>query len=135
MSGTTDHATTSDDAAALRDEVARLRRENAELRTRLSHGDRQAAMLLEQAQEVADSLIEESVHRVERMIRKARSTPPYDGIEKILELSKRAHDQLSEATATLAELIEKVEHPLSYTEPAPDPLTDRVPSQRYRARH
>lgn len=134
MSGT-NHAATSDDAAELRDEVERLRSENAELRSRLGHGDRQAALLLSQAQEVADSLIEESVHRVERMIRSARSTPPYDGIEQILQLSRRAHEQLAAATSTLAQLVETIDQPLSYTEPAPDPLTDRVPFQRYRSRH
>ncbi len=131
MNGTTGQSTTSD-VASLKSEVERLRRENAELHARLMHGDRQAALLLSQAQEVADSLIEESVHRVERMIKSARATPPYDGIDEILQLSKRAHEQLSSATATLARLIEKVEQPINYTEPAPDPLTDRVPSQRFR---
>jgi cell division septum initiation protein DivIVA len=130
----TDRATTSGHAATLQAEVERLRRENEQLRARLSHGDRQAALLLAEAQEVADSLIEESLHRVERMIRKARSTPPYDGIGEILQLSRRAHEQLAGATSTLAELIERIEQPLSYTEPAPDPLTDRVPFERHRAR-
>lgn len=72
------------------------------------------------------------MHRVERMIRSARATPPYDGIDEILRLSRQAHDQLSSATATLARLIEWIDQPTEYTEPRPDPLTDRVPSLRQR---
>ncbi|WP_426243944.1 hypothetical protein [Nocardioides sp. LHG3406-4] len=121
------------DVTAMQAEIERLRRENADLQTRLGHGDRHAAMLMAEAQEVADSLIEESVHRVERMIKNARATPPYDGIDEILQLSKKAHEQLSSATATLGRLIEKIEHPMHYTEPRPDPLTDRVPFQRFRS--
>ncbi len=131
MNGLTEQSTTSD-VVVLQAEVERLRRENAELQSRLSHGDRQAALLMSQAQEVADSLIEESVHRVERMMRSARGTPPYDGIDEILQLSKQAHGQLSTATATLARLIDKIEQPIHYKEPAPDPLTDRVPKPRFR---
>ncbi len=134
MNGLTKMSTTSDNAV-LQAEVERLRRENAELQSRLPHGDRQAALLMSQAQEVADSLIEESVHRVERMIRAARATPPYAGIAEILQLSKQAHEQLSSATATLARLIDQIEQPISYREPAPDPLTDRVPSARFRTAH
>ena len=129
MNGTTEQSTTSD-VAVLQAEIERLRRENADLQTRLTHGDRQAALLMSQAQEVADSLIEESVHRVERMIKSARGTPPYEGIDEILQLSRQAHEQLSNATSTLARLIDKIEQPIHYKEPAPDPLTDRVPSPR-----
>ena len=134
MNGLTEKSTTSDNAA-LQAEVERLRQENADLRDRLGHGDRQAALLMSQAQEVADSLIEESVHRVERMIKAARSTAPYDGIGEILQLSRKAHEQLSSATATLARLIDRIEQPIQYKEPAPDPLTDRVPRPRFRTSH
>ncbi|WP_248582421.1 hypothetical protein [Nocardioides sp. InS609-2] len=131
MNGLTEQSTTSD-VVVLQAEVERLRRENAELQSRLSHGDRQAALLMSQAQEVADSLIEESVHRVERMIKAARATAPYAGIAEILQLSKQAHEQLSGATSTLARLIDKIEQPINYKEPAPDPLSDRVPKPRFR---
>ena len=129
MSSTVKQAS-SPQAGELEAEVARLRRENAELRDRVTSADRRAAVLLEQAQLVADSLLEESVHRVVRMLRAARSEAPYDGVDEILRLSKQAHAELTTATATLARLVERIEAPVPHLDPTPDPLSDRVLQQR-----
>jgi DivIVA domain-containing protein len=59
----------ADHVAALEQTVEELRRENAELR---AHSN-QAVVLFSQAQQVADTLIEEAVKRAREMLSEART--------------------------------------------------------------
>jgi DivIVA domain-containing protein len=66
----------ADQMAALEQMVEELGRENAELRARSGDTDKvthQAVMLFSQAQQVADTLIEEAVKRARKMLSEAQA--------------------------------------------------------------